>query len=384
MKISAISASVLMAFCLSTMSVSAQNAESAAMLKKLQSTTIKGVKGDRIIPIFEAFNKKWETGAGNSILLKHKNPAKFNAINTPENGPVIDVVIDQSNGYVSADNGGGDGDYIEACIWKRKNGHRLFAVHLGDPVDPEIDLVCFYDYNPATKTLTPEKSEVNSFKQSFNKDSNNFFTYSLPREGKNLIVEETFYAWHNPDNILIEPSLHHIYTFDGMKLHYSATKIEYYDQLMQEFKENAIDSDIDTEMTRFALIDIDNDNTPEIWLSDAKGENTSVYCVNEGKAVLLGESNYKYSVSFFKDVVLTAGGCGTGCYYTSHKRIKNSNVDCVLNCIATYPVLENGEIGEEYEYHMNEKELTREEGEKMVKSFGKPIEFKPVWKPLGK
>ena len=131
MKTSAFFTAIILAFCLTATTATAQQAESAAMLKKFQSTPIKGVKGEGIIPIFEAFNKKWETGAGNSILLKHRNPAKFNATNIPDNGPVIDVIIDQPNGYVSADNGGGDGDYIEACIWKRSNGHRLFAVHYG-------------------------------------------------------------------------------------------------------------------------------------------------------------------------------------------------------------------------------------------------------------
>ena len=150
MKTNALFLSAVLVVSLLVTTASAQNEASATMLKKLQSTKIKGVKGEGIIPIFEAFNNKWETDAGNSILLKHRNPTKFNATNIPDNGPVIDVVIDQPNGYVSADNGGGDGDYIEACIWKRTNGHRLFAVHLGDPVDPEIDLICFYDYNPAT------------------------------------------------------------------------------------------------------------------------------------------------------------------------------------------------------------------------------------------
>ncbi len=384
MKTSAFFTAIILAFCLTATTATAQQAESAAMLKKFQSTPIKGVKGEGIIPIFEAFNKKWETGAGNSILLKHRNPAKFNATNIPDNGPVIDVIIDQPNGYVSADNGGGDGDYIEACIWKRTNGHRLFAVHYGEPVDPEIDLVCFYDYNPATKTLTPEKSEVNAFKPFFKESADNYHSYSLPQKGKDLIVEETYYGWHDPDNTLIEPSLHHIYTFDGMNLHYSATKVACYDKLTEAFSEHAIMTDEDAEMTRLALIDVDNDDTPEIWLSDAKGENASVYCVSEGKAALIGEKNFKYSFSFFKDVVLTAGGCGTGCYYTSYSHLKNSNVDYVLNCIATYPIQEDGEVGEEYEYTQNEKELTRKEGEDIVKSFGKAIEITPVWHPLTK
>ena len=382
MRTSTIFKAAMMVFCLAGRPAGAQEAESAAMLKKLQSATIRGVAGENIMSLFEAFNKKWETSSGNSIMLKYHNPRRFNSQNTPDNGPVIEVVIDEANGFVSADNGDGDGDYIEACVWKRKNGHRLFAVHLGDPVDPEIDLVCFYDYDPAKKTLTPERSSVNSFKPFFKGGSDNYFTYSLPRKGKNLIVEETYYAWHNPDNILIEPSLHHIYTFDGMNLHYSGTKIECRKQLDQAFADRAIFSDNDAKMTRFALIDVDSDNIPEIWLSDAKGENSSVYCVSEGKATLIGENNFKYGVTFFKDVVLTAGGCGTGCYYTSYSHLKNSVVDKVLNCIATYPVLENGEVGEEFEYSLDEKDLTKEEGEKLVKSFGKSIELKPVWHKL--
>ena len=37
---------------------------------------------------------------------------------------------------------------MQACVWQRSNGHRLFAVVIGQPVNPEIEFICFYDYDP--------------------------------------------------------------------------------------------------------------------------------------------------------------------------------------------------------------------------------------------
>lgn len=98
-----------------------------------------------------------------------------------------EIIVDRKNGYVCLDNGGADSGYMEACMWLRDTGHRLFAIRLGQPVDPEIEFVCFYDYDPKTSTLYPETGPEQEFRP-LNKD--NYISYNLPRKGKDFIIIE--------------------------------------------------------------------------------------------------------------------------------------------------------------------------------------------------
>lgn len=97
------------------------------------------------------------------------------------------IINDAKNGYVGSSDAGTDSEYMSACVWNRSNGHRLLAVHLGKPTDPEIDFVCFYDYNPQTKTLTPEPTILSDFKR---KSASSQISHKLPRQGKSVIIQE--------------------------------------------------------------------------------------------------------------------------------------------------------------------------------------------------
>ncbi len=114
------------------------------------------------------------------------------------------VVNDSKNGYVEVGDDGTDSQYMSACVWRRSNGHSLFAVHLGKPTDPEIDFVCFYDYNPQTKTLTPEPQILAGFKR---KAAKSQISHQLPQKGKTLRILEYKYS-----SIYV-----HEYEWDGMK-----------------------------------------------------------------------------------------------------------------------------------------------------------------------
>lgn len=160
-----------------------------------------GQKPD-IVVLTKAFNRVWKVGVVDEVLQLAKNPA-FTRTADPEYDS--ETIVDRKNGYMGVDAGGTDGEYMESCVWRRTNGHRLFAIRLGDPTDPEIELVCFYDYDPATETLTPEKSPADSFKP-----KSKYYSYSLPREGKDFIICEYMLSDEDPD-------IAHVYSFDGMK-----------------------------------------------------------------------------------------------------------------------------------------------------------------------
>ena len=172
---------------------------------KQRTITVKGQKSD-IVALFEAFHNAWPTDAG-SRIMHQASPKQYPAGELYEEGSIID----RKNGYVeSAWLEGEDLGAISACVWNRNNGHKLFAVTFDNT---ENNFICFYDFDPAKRTLTPEKSPIK--KEHLNYPDRDPAWYTLPREGKRLeVVEDT------PEGGV---ALVH-YDFDGQNLKFTERK----------------------------------------------------------------------------------------------------------------------------------------------------------------
>lgn len=173
-----------------------------------------GGQAPGIIALTQAFNRVWHTDVVSYVLNCAKNP-KFTEVEDEEYGG--GTIVDRANGYLSEDAGGSDGENMEACVWKRSNGHRLFAIQVSSNCDPDFSVICFYDYDPATQTLSPEKSPVDTFQPKEGRD----YWFTLPRRGKDFIITEMIHA----DQV----NLSKIYKFDGMKHVFSHQKEEPYE-----------------------------------------------------------------------------------------------------------------------------------------------------------
>lgn len=159
--------------------------------------------------MMESFNQTWPTWTGEAIChTMEKGLAK----EVLDEETSLTVTIDLKNGYCEIDDGGTDGAYMSACFWNRSNGHKLFAVRLGKPTDPFIDFVCFYDYDPAKKTLTPEPDILKGYRWVDREPYTQIFC-KLPKTGKNIIVDE----WGN------DGPVQHFFTWDGMNPVYVKT-----------------------------------------------------------------------------------------------------------------------------------------------------------------
>lgn len=168
-----------------------------------------GGKAPGVVTLTKAFNDVWKVYVVSGILKQAQDP-KFTYKSDPEYDS--EDIVDRKNGYMGVDSGGTDSDYMESCVWRCDNGHRLFAIRMGGPTDPEIEVVCFYDYDPETETMTPVESPVDTFKP-----KEEYYSYSLPRKGKDFIITE--YILSDDSN------LQHIYTFDGQKHVYSHDRV---------------------------------------------------------------------------------------------------------------------------------------------------------------
>lgn len=75
------------------------------------------------------------------------------------------------------------------CFWNRKNGHKLFAAFMEECWETstwEECLVVFYDYDPATRVMSPEPALTDLIE----KRMKDYDAYSvvLPKEGKDIMV----------------------------------------------------------------------------------------------------------------------------------------------------------------------------------------------------
>ena len=154
-----------------------------------------------IVTLMKAFNEVWNVNVVEGVLNCAKDPNFTKAVDKEYDSTTI---VDRKNGYMCEDSGGTDGDYMEACVWRRNNGHRLLAVYLGGSCDPDIQVVCFYDYDPSTETLTPEESPVDTFKGT----GCEYVSFSLPHKGKDFIITEF---------LTDQGTLKYVYTWDGYK-----------------------------------------------------------------------------------------------------------------------------------------------------------------------
>ena len=300
-------------------------------------------------------------------------PAENPVSNDGEGEGDYDIVVDSPNGYVSAFELGDDGESFSACVWKRNNGHRLFAFVFQKMHGLSISqIILFYDYDPDEGTLIPEYNELSKFTPSFN-DSYHPITYLLPRKGKDIVVNEYFMNWYS--------SIRHIYKWDGMELYYHSVEIEKFDVIRKEYDE-MYDAFEDSDFTKYILYDFDEDGNPELWLSSQNEEYQAIYSIVAGEVSMLASTYFKTHFVFYSSGALgVAGGCGTGCFYTNSIVLKDSKVS---NSYEEFQLYDFKKDKINNEYSINGTEVSKKEGEQAFKSLGEAIEIKPIFRNLKK
>lgn len=325
-----------------------------------QTATIKKVQSDDVIDMVKAFQKQWPT---NCVAMYLED------VKLPEAEQQYLSFYDPENNYAMFAEGSDDWDAegMEAKIWQRTNGHKLFAIAFDQYSSDVKAFVAFFDYDPAKKTLTPETCLPNSFTPS---GYNAIVGYLLPQYGELIEVNEYFWNWWYP--------LRHFYEWDGMNFTEPEVVFEGMDEIMDEFYDDYMTYEMD-DFSKYALIDIDEDGEPEIWLSTEDEEYQVVLSVVEGEVKILAGQDFKRSLFFYKGVVGDAGGCGTGCYFVQYTILKNSAPESSLNNMQSY----NFETdGVDDEYYKDGEAITNEEGDALIESFGEPVEPQVEWRRL--
>lgn len=321
--------------------------------------TITGVKSGNILPLLTAFNNIWRTAPGTAILKDGTNP------NAQDNE--YHFVVDTPNGYVSAGELGDDGESIEACVWKRSNGHKLFAVvytrYHGLVPHP---IALFYDYNASRGTLTPEVDvPLTQFMPSYNDPSADMVHIHLPQKGKDVVVEEYMMNWLFP--------IKHVYRWNGNEPVWAETTIGHYGKMEKLYNDSyAFENRI--QFNKYALIDLDEDNNPELWLFSDNDDYQAIYSIKDGHVEMAASTYYKTHFSFFPaaSTICAAGGCGTGCFRADYTVLKDSKPLYRFADQQDWNYQKDAMVSS---YFKNGQPVKTKEGEQFIKRLGEPQEL---------
>ena len=329
--------------------------------------TITGVKSGNILPLLTAFNKTWRTAPATELLA--------HPVTNEGDEDAYSITVDTPNGYVSAQELGDDGEDIAACVWKRSNGHKLFAVvytrYHGLAPHP---IALFYDYDATKGTLTPEFDvPLVQLLPSYNDRSVDLVHIKLPQQGKDVEVWEYLMPW----GCYIKQT----YKWNGMEPVYSSTTIDNYDQMCRQF-DNTYQLADKVRFDKYALFDFDEDNNPELWLSSDNNENQAIFTVSHDGIQMVASTYYKTHFSFYENSVIgSAGSCGTGCFRADYVKLNNSKPVYRFADMQSYDYQKDEMIST---YYKDEKEVSNAEGERLIKSFGAAKEITTLMLELRK
>lgn len=324
-----------------------------------KSINVEDASPANILELVSAFQQVWPTYSGRELIKFAVSDEEYN--NT-------DKVVDLKNGYVKYSENDPDAEsdeILDACVWNRKNGHKLFAVTISRMTPSELVVLCFYDYDLKTNTLTPEKSLNDLFTPSFPG-----YRYRVlpPHVGKNLVINEYF------GSITIE----HTYGWDGMKPSNPRITIDQLDNCQAQFNADYF-GDERHPFTQYAMTDIDNDGNPELILQSDNEEFRAVYAIALTIDLLAGENGMRF-LSFYKNAVGHTGSCGALCMSGVYVILNESSQKTYLMAVSEWDEQEEDYV--ESSYTLNGKEISRKEGIKLEKSLGEPYEPNLKWTKL--
>ena len=190
--------------------VQLQNSEVNSQWRTKTISVKNGGQSPDVIKLLRAFNEALPTWVVGEVLKQADHPAK----GTRQSGTAsiyedeydFRILIDRKNGYADLASET-DINQMSACIWRKDNGHRIFAVSLYEQHDMPQNLLCWYDYDPQTQTMKPEKSPLDDFQPDVKGAP---ISWDLPMKGTDFTITEYFIGITN---------ITHVYKWDKEQFH---------------------------------------------------------------------------------------------------------------------------------------------------------------------
>ena len=239
-----------------------------------------------VVTLLRAFHQALPTWAVSQVLKQADHPAKGTrqsgtaAIWDGEEEDDYRILIDRRNGYADLASQT-DIDQTAASVWRQDNGHRIFALSLFQQHGNPQNVLCWYDYDPQTQTMTPEKSPLDDFKPSA---KGAFVAYELPMTGTDFNIIEYYPSL---------PAITHVYKWNRKQFLYNGVQMPDFEyNLAPDSKSTTRISESGYAFSHYCLIDPTDSGSPMMaFCNFVEGEIGDLMLIGEfkGNHVALGQ-----------------------------------------------------------------------------------------------
>ena len=239
-----------------------------------------------VVTLLRAFHQVLPTWAVSQVLKQADHPAKGTrqsgtaAIWDGEEEDDYRILIDRRNGYADLASQT-DIDQTAASVWRKDNGHRIFALSLFQQHGNPQNVLCWYDYDPQTQTMTPEKSPLDDFKPSA---KGAFVAYELPMTGTDFNIIEYYPSL---------PAITHVYKWNRKQFLYNGVQMPDFEyNLAPDSKSTTRISESGYAFSHYCLIDPTDSGSPMMaFCNFVEGEIGDLMLIGEfkGNHVALGQ-----------------------------------------------------------------------------------------------
>lgn len=239
-----------------------------------------------VVTLLRAFHQALPTWAVSQVLKQADHPAKDTrqsgtaAIWDGEEEDDYRILIDRKNGYADLESET-DINQMSACVWRKDNGHRIFAVSLYEQHVMPQDLLCWYDYDPQTQTMTPEKSPLDDFKPDAKGAA---VGCGLPMTGTDFTITEYYPGL---------PNITHVYKWNRKQFLYNGVQMPDFEyKLAPDSKSTTRISESGYAFSHYCVIDPTDSGSPMMaFCNFVEGEIGDLMLIGEfkGSHVALGQ-----------------------------------------------------------------------------------------------
>lgn len=239
-----------------------------------------------VVTLLRAFHQALPTWAVSQVLKQADHPAKGTrqsgtaAIWDGEEEDDYRILIDRRNGYADLASQT-DIDQTAASVWRKDNGHRILALSLFQQHGNPQNVLCWYDYDPQTQTMTPEKSPLDDFKPSA---KGAFVAYELPMTGTDFNIIEYYPSL---------PAITHVYKWNRKQFLYNGVQMPDFEyNLAPDSKSTTRISESGYAFSHYCLIDPTDSGSPMMaFCNFVEGEIGELMLIGEfkGNHVALGQ-----------------------------------------------------------------------------------------------
>ena len=278
---------VLMAFAgSSSAQKTLDNSEVNSQWRTKKISVKDGGQTPDVVTLLRAFHQALPTWAVSQVLKQADHPAKGTrqsgtaAIWDGEEEDDYRILIDRRNGYADLASQT-DIDQTAASVWRKDNGHRIFALSLFQQHGNPQNVLCWYDYDPQTQTMTPEKSPLDDFKPSA---KGAFVAYELPMTGTDFNIIEYYPSL---------PAITHVYKWNRKQFLYNGVQMPDFEyKLAPDSKSTTRISESGYAFSHYCLIDPTDSGSPMMaFCNFVEGEIGDLMLIGEfkGSHVALGQ-----------------------------------------------------------------------------------------------